>query len=75
MALSFTMMRKYALRKGNILEEEINLSDFKKATMYSLVFGPVMYLTGVALGFIHPYLSFAIYLVIPVYFIFSENKR
>jgi hypothetical protein len=41
--------------------------------MMSVLFGPVMYLSGIVLGFIHPYLSFAVYLGIPVYFIFSEK--
>lgn len=75
MALSFTLMRVYAIRKGNVLEENVNMESFKKGTLYSFVFGPVMYLSGIALGFIHPYLSFAFYLGIPVYFIFSENNN
>lgn len=74
MALSFTLMRMYALRKGNVLEDEVNLAAFRKGTMLSLVFGPLMYLTGIVVGFIHPYLAFAVYLGIPVYFIFSENS-
>lgn len=75
MAVSFTLMRFYALRKKDILEESVNLSNFKKGTKLSLIFGPVMYLSGVVLGFVHPYLAFAVYLAIPVYFIFSENKK
>jgi uncharacterized membrane protein len=75
MALSFTLMRVYAIRKGDILEDNVNMATFKKGTVYSLVFGPVMYLSGIALGFINPYLSFAVYLGIPVYFIFSETKN
>lgn len=74
MALSFTLMRMYALRKGNVLENEVNLAAFRKGTMLSLVFGPLMYLTGIAVGFIHPYLAFTVYLGIPVYFIYSENS-
>lgn len=75
MAVSFTLMRYYAIRRKDILEESVNLTNFKKGTKLSLIFGPVMYLSGVVLGFIHPYLAFAVYLAIPVYFIFSENKR
>ncbi|NLH46165.1 MAG: DUF1211 domain-containing protein [Acholeplasmataceae bacterium] len=75
MAVSFTLMRIYAIRNDDVLEDNVNMASFKKGTIYSLIFGPLMYLSGVALGFIHPYLSFAIYLGIPVYFIFSENKN
>jgi uncharacterized membrane protein len=75
MAVSFTLMRLYAIRNQNVLEASVNLKAFKKGTRNSLIFGPVMYLSGIALGFLNPLLAFAIYLGIPVYFIFSENKK
>ena len=75
MALSFTLMRFYAIRKKEVLDESVNIPNFKRGTQLSLVFGPLMYLLGVGTGFIHPYLAFAIYLGIPLYFIFSENKN
>ncbi len=75
MALSFTLMHKYALRNKNLLYDEIDLISFRKGTTYSFIFGPLMYLSGVFLGFIHPYLAFAVFLAIPVYFIFSENTK
>jgi uncharacterized membrane protein len=74
MALSFSLMRWYAIRKKGVLDESVDLKVFKKGTLLSLVFGPVMYLLGIAIGLIHPYLAFAVYLGIPVYFIFSENN-
>jgi uncharacterized membrane protein len=74
MAMSFTFMRWYVLRNPVLLEETTDISLFRKGTVLSLIFGPLLYLTGVAASMIHPYVSFAIYLVIPVYFIFSENK-
>jgi uncharacterized membrane protein len=75
MALSFTLMRFYALRNQHVLETSVNIEAFKKGTLYSLIYGPLMYLAGVALSFISTYVAFAIYLAIPVYFIFSENKK
>jgi uncharacterized membrane protein len=75
MALSFTLMRFYALRNPNVLDATVNQEAFKKGTRYSIIFGPVMYLAGIAMSFLNPYLSFAVYLAIPVYFIFSENKK
>ena len=73
MAASFSFMRLYVIRKKELLEEDVNFDLFKKGTLMSVLFGPVMYLSGIALGFIHPWLSFAVYLGIPVYFIFSEK--
>lgn len=75
MAGSFTFMRFYAVRKQGLLEESVDLYLFRKGTVYSLLFGPVMYLTGIALGLLHPYLSFVIFIGIPVYFMFSETKN
>jgi uncharacterized membrane protein len=75
MALSFTLMRFYAIRNPNVLDATVNQEAFKKGTRYSIIFGPVMYLAGIAMSFFNPYLSFAVYLAIPVYFIFSENKK
>jgi uncharacterized membrane protein len=75
MAVSFTFMRFYAIRKKDVLDDNVNLEAFKNGTWMSLLFGPVMYLSGVAVGFIHPYLAFAVFIAIPVYFIFSENKK
>jgi len=75
MAASFSFMRFYVIRKKDLLEENVNFDQFKKGTMMSMLFGPVMYLSGILLGFIHPWLSFTVYLGIPVYFIFSENRN
>jgi hypothetical protein len=75
MALSFTLMRFYAIRNPNVLDATVNQEAFKKGTRYSIIFGPVMYLAGIAMSFLNPYFSFAVYLAIPVYFIFSENKK
>jgi uncharacterized membrane protein len=75
MAASFTLMRLYAIRNRQVLEASVNIDAFKEGTRNSLIFGPVMYLLGISLGFLSPYLAFTIYLGIPVYFIFSENKK
>jgi uncharacterized membrane protein len=74
MALSFTLMRWHVLRNPDLLEETTDLRMFSKGTWLSLLFGPMLYLAGVATSVIHPYISFSIYLAIPVYFVFSENR-
>lgn len=74
MALSFTLMRWYVLRKPELLEEATDVAAFRRGTVLSLVFGPALYLAGVAFAWVHPGISFAIFLAIPVYFIFSENR-
>ncbi len=74
MALSFTMMRFYALRNKKVLIESINMEEFKRGTTRSLAFGPLAYIFGTLLGFIHPYLAFLIFAGIPIYFIFYDTK-
>jgi uncharacterized membrane protein len=73
MAASFSFMRFYVIRQRDLLEENVDFIMFKRGTVLSVIFGPVMYLSGIVLGFIHPWFSFAVYLGIPVYFIFSEK--
>lgn len=73
MAFSFYLIRIHMIRNPILLEENVPLQAFKKATGKSLLFGPVLYLCGAAAGLVHPYLSFAIYLFIPLYFIFNYS--
>jgi uncharacterized membrane protein len=75
MAASFSFMRFYLIRKSELLEDSVNLVMFRKGTYFSVLFGPAMYLTALALGFLHPYLAFIIFLAIPVYFIFSKTRN
>jgi len=74
MAASFTGMRYYVLRKGNLLEDDVDVKLFRAGTKASLYFGPLFYLSGILLGLISPFLSFAVFIIIPVYFIFSETR-
>lgn len=75
MALSFTLIRFYALRHSGVLNEDVNLDYFRRGTRLSLLFGPLMYMLGVVAGLIHPWLAFAIFLAIPVWFIFAEKQQ
>jgi uncharacterized membrane protein len=74
-SLGFVLIRFYVLKHLAVLEESIDIHYFKKATRRSIIFGPLLYITGAALSFIHPYLGFAIYLFIPVYFIFYNFAK
>ena len=75
MALTFSLMRIYAANRKSLLSSEIDISKFKKGTIFSIIFGPVLYLAGAIGSFIHPYLSFAIYLGIAIYFIFPHSTE
>ena len=75
MALTFSLMRIYVSNKKSLLNPEIDLQKFKKGTFFSIIFGPVLYFTGAMVSFIHPYISFAIYLGIAIYFIFPHSTE
>jgi uncharacterized membrane protein len=75
MAISFSLMRMYVIKNNTILNSDTDLLLFKKDTKLSVIFGPVLYLAGAALAWVHPYISFLIYFAIPVYFIFPNATK
>lgn len=74
-AFSFTIMRWHILRNTELLHDNVDIQHFKKATTKSLFFGPSLYLSGALCSLVHPYLAFAIYLFIPLYFIFFNSTK
>jgi uncharacterized membrane protein len=75
MALTFSLMRIYVENNRALLNPEIDILKFKNGTIFSIIFGPVLYFIGAMVSFIHPYLSFAIYLGIAIYFIFPHSTE
>jgi uncharacterized membrane protein len=75
MAMTFSLMRIYILKNPSLLSKEVDLKKFKKATTYSIIFGPVLYLIGALVSFIHSYISFTIYFGIALYFIFPHSAE
>lgn len=72
MAMTFSLERMYVMTKPALLMPEINIEKFKSGAFLSIVFGPLLYLFGALFSFVHPLISFGIYLAIPVYFIFPH---
>lgn len=75
MAFSFSLIRFNALKTPYVLDESIDIIHYKKATTASIIFGPVLYLIGAVLSLVHPYLGFAIYAFVPLYFIFYNSAK
>jgi len=42
MALTFSLMRIYVAKNKSLLDSEIDLQKFKKGTLFSIIFGPVL---------------------------------
>lgn len=75
MALSFSLLRLYIMKNTKILETNVDLTEFKKGTYFSILFGPVLYLIGASFSLIHPYISFSFYSFIAIYFIFPHATK
>lgn len=68
---SLICVRYYGFVNKNMLENKISEKAIKKAIVFSIIIGPVLYLTGAALAWVNPLISFGVYLLITIYFIFS----
>jgi uncharacterized membrane protein len=75
MSFSFTLMRFNVLKNVYVLNDNVDVKQYRLAARRSFFFGPVLYLLGAASSFIHPYIAFAIYFFIPLYFIFSNGIK
>ena len=74
MAFAFYILRVNVIKNNFVLNENVNLAKYKEATSKSFYFGPVLYLGGAFTSLIHPYISLAIFLFIPAYFIFYSSS-
>jgi uncharacterized membrane protein len=75
MSFSFTLMRFNVLKNVYVLNDNVDVKQYRLAARRSFFFGPVLYFLGAASSFIHPYFAFAIYFFIPLYFIFSNGIK
>ena len=69
--IAFVLTRIYCLKNKSLLKETVSLAIYKKGIAYSFLLGPVAYFLGAALAWINTYLSFVVYLLIAIYFVFS----
>lgn len=74
-AMAFTLMRRYLANHGDILKKEIGQQTLKSTALKSFLMGPLVYWIGAGLAWIHPGISWTIYLIIPIYFIFPSIKQ
>lgn len=70
-ALAFVITRIYGLKNRALLKETVSIAMYKKAIIFSFIFGPVFYFAAAALAWVHTYISFAAYFLIAIYFVFS----
>ncbi|HNX82785.1 MAG TPA: TMEM175 family protein [Candidatus Omnitrophota bacterium] len=74
MALSgaaFIATRVYSYKHRELLKDNLPLDTYKSGIIMAFWVGPVAYLAGAALAWVNTYLSFAVYFLIAIYFVFS----
>lgn len=69
--LALVAIRFYGLSRQELLKETVHLKAYRKEMILAFIFGPVLYMTAAAAAFISTYLSFAMYFLITIYFMFS----
>ena len=73
-ALAFVLLRLYILKNSHLLKDGTNKENYSKLIKLSLI-GPVMYFLGSGLAFMNVYAAYAVYAIVPVYFIFFATER
>jgi uncharacterized membrane protein len=69
--VAFILARLYGLKNKELLNESVSPVAYKKMVLFSFIFGPVSYLFAALLAWVNTYLSFVMYFLIAVYFMFS----
>jgi uncharacterized membrane protein len=72
MGIAFMMFRIYMWKKPEIT------NDFTKEELWTgvkniLIFGPLLYILGIATAWVHPYIAFSFYALVTIYFIFPKS--
>ncbi|MFH0839242.1 MAG: TMEM175 family protein [Candidatus Omnitrophota bacterium] len=70
-AIAFVLTRLYGFKNKELLKETVSLAVYKKGILFSIIFGPISYFAAAALAFVNTYLSFFMYFLIAIYFVFS----
>ena len=72
MGIAFLLFRIYMWKRPEITND---LTDeyLRKGVWNVLLFGPTLYLLGTATAWIHPYIAFAFYALVTIYFIFPQS--
>lgn len=71
-ATAFAMMLHYVFFRSHLLPESISIKDRRFQYKRSLL-GVLMYGSSVALAFVHPYISLAIFVLVPLYFFLPQK--
>jgi uncharacterized membrane protein len=72
MAISFIVIRLYVVKRPELIKDDVDLKAFKRGTLDTFRYGFLLYLAGAIVSLFSPWIAFAIYFFIPIYFIFPR---
>lgn len=72
--LAFFFLRRHLYYNPGLMKDNLDKIVMKRLLLRSLI-SPVLYLIGALLSFVNIYLSFIIFIGIPVYFVFYRDKK
>lgn len=75
MGAAFVFLRLHVILNPDLLEGDADVRAFKIGTIWTFIFGPVLYLVGAAAAWMEPQVSFAVYFIIPAYFVFPHATK
>ncbi len=73
-ALAFTIMSRYAMFKSDLMPDSVS-SFMRKAIIKRSWVGPLLYGAAIAASFVHPYVAWFFFLLVPIYFFFPKTIR
>jgi len=72
MGIAFVLIRVYMWKKPEITKA-LTDPELRRGVRNVVIFGPTPYLIGLVVAWIHPFLAFALYGFVTVYFIFPKS--
>lgn len=73
MGIAFLFIRVYMWRNPEITKD-VPKEELKRGIRNVILFGPTPYLLGIILAWVHPYIAFALYAFVSIYFIFPRSS-
>ena len=74
-SVAFVAMRFYIFRNPALWSEHVSQPVARRLLKRSIVFGPMLYAVAASLAWVNPFAAWAMYLFIPIYFIFPSQKK
>ncbi len=73
--LVFSLMKLYAYKDAKMIEDDYIVKSLSLKDYLKLFFSPFLYLVTIAISFIHPYLAYLGFILLPIYNVLPGKTR